>query len=307
MEWVLARWITFGATLLVIGTCTVAVTILPRAGHDRGARATLLRDSARFGFVASLLLIPSGALRLADQLQALQSPGDPVFSGLRALLFTTTWGTGFLCQMVAALSAMTGLLWAIGNPTARRWWSLAIVGMIGLAVTPSMQGHAIGSEQFTAIAVMTDVAHVFGAGVWIGSIAVIGWLGLSIRNESGAFDAARGALADVRLRLLVPLIPPVALSGAAALIGSGVLAAVLHLRELSDLWTSTWGRYALLKSVLAAVIVGLGAVNWRRLGPRLRHSAGTQSLQRALWGEVALAVAALLVTALLVVTPLPGE
>jgi copper transport protein len=307
MEWVLARWITFGATLLVIGACAVAIAIVPRAGHDRGARATLLRDTARFGFVASLLLFPSGALRLADQVQALQSPGDPVFAGARALLLTTTWGTGFLCQMAAALSASIGLLGVTSNPTARRWWSVVIVGAIALGVTPSLQGHAIGSELYTGIALLSDVAHVFGAGIWLGGIATVGWLGLSLRNESGAFDAARGALADVRLRLLVPLLPPVALTGAALLLGSGVLATLLHLREASDLWTSTWGRYALLKSVLAVVIVGLGAVNWRRLGPRLRHSAGTRSLQRALWGEVALAAAVLLVTALLVVTPLPGE
>jgi putative copper export protein len=73
------------------------------------------------------------------------------------------------------------------------------------------------------------------------------------------------------------------------------------------LWSSAWGRYVLLKAVLAAVIVVLGAVNWRRLGPRLRQVAGTQALQRALWSEVGLAAAVLLVTALLIVTPLPGE
>jgi copper transport protein len=113
--------------------------------------------------------------------------------------------------------------------------------------------------------------------------------------------------ADARLRLLVPLVPSVALTGATMLLLSGVVAAVLQLRELAELWATDWGRYVALKSILATVIVALGALNWRRRGPRLREADGVAPLRRTLLIELGIAALLLLVTALLVVTPLPGE
>ena len=80
-----------------------------------------------------------------------------------------------------------------------------------------------------------------------------------------------------------------------------------QLRELAELWATDWGRYVALKGILATVIVALGALNWRRRGPRLGETDGVASLRRTLLIELGVAALLLLVTALLVVTPLPGE
>jgi putative copper export protein len=74
-----------------------------------------------------------------------------------------------------------------------------------------------------------------------------------------------------------------------------------------ELWTETWGRYVLVKTVLVLLVVALGAVNWRRLGPRLAQLDGVPALRKSLVTELLLALLVLLITAVLVVTPLPGE
>jgi putative copper export protein len=307
VEWIIARWVTFVATVLACGACALALAVIPRSTADAPTRSAVARDSARVGMVAALALIPAGLMRLADQLFALRSPGDPLLAGVAPLLSATTWGTGFLWQSAATLVALTGFTLALASPTSRARWLLAALGGVGLCATPALQGHAIGSEVYTAIAVAADIAHVTGAGVWLGAIGVIGLLGVAIPNGDGVVTPARASQADARLRLLVPLVPPLALPGATMLLASGVLATVLKLTDVRELWTETWGRYVLVKTVLVLLVVALGAVNWRRLGPRLAQLDGVPALRKSLVTELLLALLVLLITAVLVVTPLPGE
>ena len=242
---------------------------------------------------------------------ALQSPGDPILHGVEALLLSTTWGTGFLWQCVAMLVAGIGCGFASRSPQASPrtslLWLLAALGALGLCITPALQGHAIGSEEYTALAVSADIAHVVGASMWIGALGVIGWLGITLPNADGVPAPGRAALAEARLRILVPLVPPIALPGAAMLLVSGIIASVLHLRDVSDLWREDWGRYVLAKMIIVSVIVVLGALNWRRLGPQMRRNPSVKALRKSLVTELVLALLVLLITAVLVVTPLPGE
>ena len=307
MEWILARWVTFAATLLVTGVCTVGLALVPRVGGGEDDRRELAREVARLGVGAVLALIPASLLRLADQVMALRSPGDPLLQGVNVLLTSTTWGTGFVWQCGAMLVAGLGCAIASRTPRSTVWWLVASLGALGLCITPALQGHAIGSEALTAWAVGADIAHVLGASVWLGALGVIGWLGVTLPNADGEVDAVRSGLAEERLRVLVPLVPQIALPGAALLIGSGVIATIMHLQIVSDLWLTEWGRYVTAKTVLVSVVVALGALNWRRLGPRLAEGAPVPSLRKSLLLEVLLALLVLVITAVLVVTPLPGE
>jgi putative copper export protein len=307
VEWIIARWVTFVATVLAGGACVLALTVIPRSPADEPTRIAAARDSARVGLAATLALIPAGLMRLADQLFALRSPGDPFLAGFMPLMTATTWGTGFVWQAAATLVALSGFALALAAPASRARWLLAALGAVGLCATPSVQGHAIGSEVYTNLAVAADIAHVTGAGLWLGAIGVIGLLGVAIPNGDGLVTPTRAARADARLRLLVPLVPPVALPGAVLLLLSGVIATVLKLTDVRDLWVENWGRYVLVKTVLVLIVVALGAVNWRRLGPRLALVDGVPALRQSLIIELLLALLVLLITAVLVVTPLPGE
>ncbi len=307
MEWIVARWLSYVATVLIVGVCAIGLALLPRLAVDGETRAAIAADAARTGIIACCAMIPASLMRLADQILALRSPGDPLFIGAGPLLRSTMWGTGFLWQCLALVVAFVGL-WACTRASHRAWpWLLATGGAAGLCATPALQGHAIGNEMFTTIALTADIAHVLGAGLWIGGISVIGWLGVAIPNADGIVQPRAAALADARLRQLVPLVPPIALSGAALLTTSGVVSSVLQLRAVRDLWETEWGRYVVLKAGLLLTIMILGALNWRRLGPRLRTATGVPALRRSLLIELALAAVVLVVTAILVVTPLPGE
>lgn len=307
MEWVVARWVTFVATLVVAGSCTVALALLPWPASADHARDPLSRAVARTGIIAGLVMIPASLLRLADQVMALRSPGDPWGASLGALLGATTWGTGFLWQSAALLLALAALLAAGRAARPRRWFVIATVGALGLCITPAWQGHAIGSESYHTAAVLSDVVHVAGASLWLGSLLVIAWLGTALPDGDGQVSPTRSAAADTHLRQLVPVVPRVALPGAGLLLASGVVSTVLHLRAPADLWQDRWGQLALAKAVLAGAVVLLGALNWRRLGRRLGDAAGTVALRRALLLELGVALLILVVTAVLVVTPLPGE
>jgi copper transport protein len=103
------------------------------------------------------------------------------------------------------------------------------------------------------------------------------------------------------------MIAPVALSGAALLVVSGVTTTLLQLGEWHELWSTTWGRYVALKVLLMLAIAALGARNWRQFGPRLAQAGVDRRLRRTLGAELGLAALVVLITALLVVTPLPGE
>lgn len=307
MEWIVARWVTFIATMLAVGACAVGLAVMPRAETDTVTRQSIGRDVAWVGIGAVVALIPASCMRLADQVFALRSPGDPWFAGIEALLTSTTWGLGFFWQSASAVLAGVGF-WLVSRTPQAGWpWLPAALGALGLCVTPAMQGHAIGAENASILTVASDIAHVAGASLWLGSLGVIAFLGIALPNADGIVSPARRDRAETRLRLLIPLIPPVGIPGVALLLGSGMFATYVHLRAISELWTVQWGLYVLAKLVLVSVIVLLGALNWRRLGPRMTTTAGVDVLRKSLVTELLLALLVLLVTAVLVVTPLPGE
>ena len=62
-------------------------------------------------------MIPASLLRLADQVLALRSPGDPLRASLEALLGATTWGTGFSWQTAALLLTLAALVLAARHGT----------------------------------------------------------------------------------------------------------------------------------------------------------------------------------------------
>lgn len=307
MEWILARWLTYAALALLAGAACVGTLLAPRTADDD----TLPRDCARLAVGAVLALLPASLLRLVDQLSALQSPGDAPWTGLGALLFSTTWGTGFTAQLALHGAAAASAWSAARAPRSRAAWGALVASALALCATPSLQGHAIAAEGKEWWAVASDVLHVIGASAWLGTIATVAWTTLAVRGDDVRADdpafAAERARRDARLLALVAIVPPVALAGAATLVASGVSASLVHLTAPRDLWASEWGRYLAVKTALAAIVLALGALNWRRLVPRAVASRDPRALRRAIGAELAVAALVLLVTALLVVTPPPGE
>jgi copper transport protein len=177
--------------------------------------------------------------------------------------------------------------------------AIAVLGIVGcaLALTPALGGHA-RTQSPAALLVPADVVHVVGMSAWLGGLAFLLF----------AVPAATRALEPAdRTRLLAAALArfsPLALVAVAALALTGVVQALFEVRTLDALTGTAFGRAVLVKAVLLAILIGLGAVNRQRVVPALRRLAAGGAapggagrlLRRTLRAEVALLVVVLAVT-----------
>jgi putative copper export protein len=215
------------------------------------------------------------AWRQADELRF---PGDPLTDAFSMLL-----GTQWAAAWWAAAGGCVVLL--LGAMIARRidtlGWALVAVGLVPLVVFPALTGHANGAEQ-RLIALGLDVVHVVAAGKWIGTLGVMVLIGRPWLDR------------------LVPAFSPIAVGSVAALVVTGAAAGWREVGTLSGYWETGYGRILLLKLAIFAAVAVLGAINWRRLTPRLGSPDGDRAMGRSATFEFLLGQAVLLVTAILV-------
>jgi len=225
---------------------------------------------------ASLGLILSSLLIVAFQLYAwFGIDGLTVPENLWTMLSLTVWGWHW-AWMAGVAVIVAGLL-AVAASRPRLWIYASGAAALGVAATVPLIGHG-GTHD--ALTTLLHRVHLFGAGLWIGSlgVAVLAGIGETTRLLSSLRRFA-----------------PIALTGAAMVGASGLILAWEHLRPWSTLWTSDYGRVLAAKVVAVAMVGGFGYVNWR--GPRLR----------LVIAEVTIAVFVVLsLTALLSELPMPG-
>jgi len=297
---VLVRWLLLAGVLVGLGAAVFRFAVLGRlaslvgAGADPDA-APVARRGAALAVAAAVLVLLAAAGRLVLQILELRDPDLELAPQVHALFLRTTWGHDWFAQVGAALAL------AIGGLAARRGrrggWLLVLVAAVVLAWTPAFAGHAIGSERMTALAVIADGLHVLGAGSWLGAMTVLAsGLVLARRSGQGPIGAAT-----------VAAFSPLALAGSGLVVVSGLFSTWVHLTALSDLWASRWGRVLLLKLALLGAMMALGAWNWRRAGPALRASGDVGPMLRSVRAELAVGALLVLVTAVLIGTPQPGE
>ncbi|HEX6130819.1 MAG TPA: CopD family protein, partial [Actinomycetota bacterium] len=133
-------------------------------------------------------------------------------------------------------------------------------------------------------------AHFAAAGVWLGGLAA---LLLGVRGAPSAVKSAA-----------VRRFSAVALAALAVVAGTGVLRAVDELGSWRELGSTGYGRAVVLKVLLLAAIIGLGALHRRRSLPAAARDLGP--LRRISQGELLLAAAALAVAAVLGSIPPPA-
>ena len=295
-----SRWLAYGATLLVIGASVFRFGILGPVARSGGPAAPdTARRAATLGLVAAVGLVVAGLLRLFMQAKSFTEPGEPVTLELLGIVLETSWGRGWLAQMLAAGLAAAGAFFARVSPAG---WLSAAAGASAVMLAAPLTGHATAVEEAGAWGYPLDAIHVLGAGVWIGTLGVlVSTVLLPLRQET---DEARGRLAAV----FTNAFHPIALVGAALTIAAGAVLSFRYLGgSLGNLWTSSWGRTLLLKLALLAGVAAFGAWNWRVMKPALGSADAARRLTRSALSELTIATLLLIVTAVLVARPLPGE
>jgi copper transport protein len=337
----LARGLTYLATALVLGGLAFLLAVwLPglreAAGPEEewvdasasflGAARRLLLGGALIGAVAGLAgIVLQGATAGATNAWAALNPSvvrdvlgtrfGEVWS-LRVLAFVVLGGAiALLLRGVRHAEAPAGMqrvalgadgLAAPAPPRAAL--ALAALPAAYVAIAPALGGHA-SVQQPVALLFPLDVAHVLAMSAWIGGlILLLLALPAATRRLQGPDRTRLLAAALVRFS-------PIALGCVVVLLVTGTIQAFEHIAAWNRLLHTGFGRAVLIKVGLIALLIGVGAVNRRRVIPNLRElvasaaapGAAGHLLRRTLRAEVALVLLVLGVTAALVSYPPPDS
>jgi copper transport protein len=334
-----ARGLDYLATALLLGGLAFLLVVwLPALRHSAGSQEAWRSASAAFLRRLRRLLLGAATLGVAGAIAGIVLQGataaatnawsalDPsVISEVLGTRFGHVWGLRVLAFVVLDVAAWLALR-AMPEPGATPALQRVALGADGLAapgppraalllgalpaayiaIAPALGGHASVTSP-VALLVGLDVLHVLAMSVWIGGLVVL----------LGVLPAATRQLeAPERTPLLAATLvrfSPIALACVTVLLVTGTVQTFEHMSAWSQLLHTGFGRAVLVKVVLLALLVGLGAVNRRRVLPGLRALAATATtpgaagrlLRRTLRAEVALVVAVLGVTAALVSYPPP--
>jgi len=181
--------------------------------------------------------------------------------------------------LLLAFAPKREAVWA--NPVK---WLLAA----GIIVTFPMTGHAYAAAEDAMVSIIAHTVHMGTAAVWFGGLTGL-WM-LTYRPGGSK------ALLRTGDRFAMYALPSIVL-----IIISGVWLTLNHLSSWSQLWSSDYGRLALVKIVLLLLVVGIAAVH------RLLRSKA--SGERALvWGvrvEIVAAIALIVAAGWLATTSPP--
>ncbi len=120
-------------------------------------------------------------------------------------------------------------------------------------VPPLLTGHVLTADQ-AWFAAASLVAHVVAAAVWTGGLTALGWV--SLRQPSQWAES-------------LPRYSRIALVCVSVLVVSGLLNALSRVGSIDVLWTTGYGVLLSLKAILLGGLVGLGALQRRRVVARV--------------------------------------
>jgi copper transport protein len=246
--------------------------------------------AARVAFVLTL----AGALAGAFVLAAF---ADRIDASTTAAAQSTRTGQ-YLAGRIAALTLAAALLAVAavrsrhGLHRAQPFLAAALVAALATALLTSLSSHAAAVRQ-TNLPFLSDLLHVVAGSVWLGGLLT--------------FALVLPGLAPEAAGRLVRRFSLVAMAAVGALLLTGVYAGLLHVRSMAELTGTLYGRAVLLKAALLLVLMGFGAWNQFRLGPRLRaRHAASGALRRTVAAEAGLLALVLLAAGVLSTTAPPA-
>jgi len=292
------RWLQLLGGVLLVGTVgfrhLVVHPLTSKPGLaelGRGAAAPLRR----------LAWAGVGLLVVALPLRLVEAGARP--EGFVPALVQTHWGAGWWVHLVVAALAVTGLVLVRGAEDRRRGWSILAGAALLLPLAPMLGGSAwtVAPRALTAPA---TYLHVLAAGLWLGGLVALLAAGLpALRRLGDTAPPKDDALPP--LALMVNGFSRVALPAVVVLIASGMVSNWARLGTPMALFGTGYGRVLLVKLGIAGAAFLLGLYNWRKVRPSLAERPDPGELRIPASLEALFGILVLLVTALLVVTPLP--
>ncbi len=276
----LARWALFGAIALLIGPLVVRLVVV------RGAvPSELERWFHGLGVVAAFLVIDVGiAAFVLRASNALQLPiADLPYGDLQPFAEKTRFGIAFLAMTIGfgVVAALLLVGWVFDRLDLR--WP-ALVLSLALISGLSLSGHQATEPNAAPLAELADWLHLVAASIWVGGVATLAFL---------VWPLAPSLRRDAFLRFA-----RLAIALVAVMVLAGAYLALVRLPALSDLWTTEYGRFLLLKVGMVAFALMWGAAHHFFVRPRLERG-DELDVGPSLVGEATVAFAVLLAAAIL--------
>ncbi|MBI2797460.1 MAG: CopD family protein [Gemmatimonadetes bacterium] len=291
------------AVTVLLGVLALRLVVLPRFGRQDGGPGDIIATAGprALGWARAAIgaIGIATVLRLAAQHAAMFGTEEHWSRAtIGALLLQSGWGRGWWLALAGVLAGW----WATGAVARRRGfaWPVLAAGAVALVVSLSLSGHPVAAER-PVLAVAIDALHVIGAGGWVGSLAMLIVVAVPVAMRSA--EAERHG----HVARLVTAFSPTALGFAGLAALTGTLAAWRNIDTLAALWSSGYGQRLLAKLAMLSVAAGTGAYNWKRVLPALGTAPATRRLRGSATIELVAALVVLVITAVLVATPLPAE
>jgi len=297
------RWIQLLGTALFLGIMGVRHGVLPVLGR-RGAlpelRTRIQGGLWRTGWLAAALLLVALPLRLRSEV--LDAGSGVTASRVSHLLFQTAWGAGWFVHLAVIALAVIGLALAAPRGIGARGWGIVGGAAVLLPLVPALQGHAWEVESTRGLAVAAVYLHTAGAGLWLGGLLLLLFVGLpAVRatppapEELGEEPVALPALAR-----LVNAFSRVAFPAVVLVLFTGLVNSWMIVGSPVNLFGNSYGHTLLLKVGIVAAALLLGFYNWRRVRPGLISNPDPGALRIPASVEAALGILVLLLATLLV-------
>lgn len=294
------RFVQFAAVTMLFGALALVQIVLPRFARDARADATVIENiivqALHWTRIALVVLAGATIARLAAQHIVYFENASWSMGTMQPLLLLSGWGHAWL--LAAAAIVLGFLAHRLAHHKRRASWLLLSVPAFALSWSLAMSGHAAAAPN-PLVAMMLDALHVIAAGGWIGSLTMLMLIAvptvLRSSNDDNQQSVAR----------LISAFSPTALIFASVLGVTGIIAGWRNVGSWHGLVGSAYGQLLLVKFGLVVTVAAVGAVNWRRLLPRLGQPSATRTLRRSAQFELAAALVILVVTAVLVATPTP--
>lgn len=294
LDWsdVVRELIGFVAVFLMLGAAGFYYAVLRPASHDlrvapwgaaEGAQGirSAFASAARFGMLGALLEIIAILLTVASLASA------------RHLTFgaaASRAGTALIIQVVLVVLALVG--YAMAARRVGGGWLLAAIAAFAFQLRP------ITSLKWTQM--VNPLHEMFGA-LWIGTLFVLVAAALPIVLRGSVPRQERGPT----VAALIARFSNLALVAAGLLAVTGIITAWRHLHVWSSLWTTPYGWTLIVKLCFVALVLALGAFNFRRMRPRLGTEEAAHAIRRSSTTELSFAGVVLIITAILVSLPSP--
>jgi putative copper export protein len=296
----IVRGLILVALLMLVGTAVsiriVSSTAIPAGSEEEVLVSGWLR---RLPGLFAWFLLSLWLVRGALQVLSFSDPGQPIDPELaRFILSEGSWGLSWLSGAALAF-ILLALGWSLRNSPSRLGL-LVGVASAGLLLAQAGMGHA--ADPFWEPAPLgraIHFVHLLGAGVWVGTLAI---LALAV------FPSLPVSRHELVARVL-DRFSTFARIGAGLIVISGVIAALVYTNTISDLWSSTWGKLLLAKLAAVAVVALAGYRNWRVITPAVASGSegARDELRRAISLELLFAAIVIAITAVLGGTGTPRE